>query len=136
MLLHSASRQLTRRFEERTRDRELTSSQWRLLVLLNFVIKPALTPEASQDFRRELLREVLPLLEEMPFERVTSLRLLMQLYAVGLGWQLVGSEETACPSVSPLFVQEAQASLTVENEFPVACRAIFQALAQDAQPVR
>ena len=34
LLMHSASRLLTRRFEERTRDRELTSAQWRLLVML------------------------------------------------------------------------------------------------------
>lgn len=32
--MHSAARLLTRRFEERVRDRSLTSAQWRLLVLL------------------------------------------------------------------------------------------------------
>lgn len=35
MLLHSAARAVTRRFEERTRDRDLTAAQWRLLVHLH-----------------------------------------------------------------------------------------------------
>lgn len=34
LMMHSASRQLTRRFEDQTRDGSLTSAQWRLLVLL------------------------------------------------------------------------------------------------------
>jgi len=34
LLLRSASRAMTRRFEERTRDRDLTAAQWRLLVYL------------------------------------------------------------------------------------------------------
>ncbi|WP_162784738.1 MarR family winged helix-turn-helix transcriptional regulator [Paracoccus suum] len=33
-MMHHIGRRLSRRFEERTRDRSLTSAQWRLLVLL------------------------------------------------------------------------------------------------------
>lgn len=105
----------------------------RLLVLLTTVINPSLADEQSQNFRRMLLRYVLPILDVMPFERRTNLRVLMHMYALALGWQLASSGsglETRAvfsfpsPDISP--------RPRFEDEFPRALRASVRALVEEA----
>lgn len=101
----------------------------RLLVLLNTVIDPAVDPEMAQDFRRQVLRYILPIVELMPFERSVNLKVLMHFYALALGWQLVSSGPQL--SATPTFLAMSPNTYprpTFEEAFPVAFRAVVSDL--------
>lgn len=102
----------------------------RLLVLLNTVIDPGISAELALEFRQRTLRHILPILELMPFQRQTNLRILMNLYALSIGWHLVASGPDLGTLPAPVG-QHHSPRPTFEEGFPVALRAVIHSLTRE-----
>lgn len=105
----------------------------RMLVLLNQVIDSSISPEQSQNFRRLLLRYIVSIVECMPYDRNVNLRILMHVYALALGWQMVASgphldQHPAFLATSP----HPYPRPSFEGEFRLGLRAAVHAIIHEA----
>lgn len=105
----------------------------RMLVLLSTVIDPSLSLEQSQNFRRLLLRYVVPIVELMPCDRDTNLRILMHIYALSVGWHMAAQG----PQLQDRPVFQAMSTHTFHRsnfteEFSLSLRASIRSLIDGA----
>lgn len=102
----------------------------RLLILLTTVIDSGVSTELSQNFRRTIMQYVSPIADLLPFERDVNLRILMHLYALAIGWQLVAQEPGA--TIFPAGAEPRHVRPTFRPEFQVAFRAVIEAIVAES----
>ncbi|GAA5532929.1 TetR/AcrR family transcriptional regulator [Deinococcus aluminii] len=103
----------------------------RLLILLGTVLERNVRPELALNFKREFRRMVQGVLERLPFAPEVTLRLLMHMYALSLGWQQLTEE----PPASSLLRREADLAFlfpSFEQEFAFSLRAVIDRLVAEA----
>lgn len=112
---------------ESTRDQ---AALRRLLILLGTVLEHNVNPELTVAFKREFRRLVGGVLERLPFAPEVSLRILMHLYALALGWQQL-SEELPSSALVRRQPDLAFLNLSFEREFALSVRAVVERLAAE-----
>ncbi|GMA13697.1 TetR/AcrR family transcriptional regulator [Deinococcus metallilatus] len=103
----------------------------RLLILLGTVLERNVRPELALNFKREFRRMVQGVLERLPFAPEVTLRLLMHMYALSLGWQQLTEE----PPAASLLRREADLAFlfpSFEQEFAFSLRAVIDRLVAEA----
>ncbi|EYB67428.1 TetR family transcriptional regulator [Deinococcus phoenicis] len=99
----------------------------RLLILLGTVLERNVRPELALNFRRDFRRMVQGVLERMPFAPEVTLRILMHMYALSLGWQQL-SEELPSSDLGRRPRDPSFLAPSFEQEFEFGLRAIIDRL--------
>lgn len=103
----------------------------RLLILLGNVLERNVRPELSLGFKREFRRMMDGVLPHLPFAPEVTLRLLMHLYVLALGWQQLG-EARPVPALARREPDLAFLNPASEREFALGVHAVVERLAAEA----
>lgn len=106
---------------ETTRDRVALR---RLLVLLGTVLERNIQPESAHNFRNQLRQDVTSVVSLLPFAPTTTVRMLMHVYALSVGWHQATEARAATDISLPNEFQRP----SFETEFAVSLRASLVAV--------
>ncbi|GBF05616.1 putative transcriptional regulator, TetR family [Deinococcus aerius] len=106
----------------------------RLLILLGTVLEHNVSLELTLSFKREVRTLLQPVLDRVPLPQGVTLRLLMHLYALSVGWQQVTEEQ---PSTGYLRRQPELAFMfpSFEKELSFSLHAVVDRLVAETAQV-
>ncbi|MDB5045260.1 MAG: TetR family transcriptional regulator [Deinococcus sp.] len=103
----------------------------RLLILLGTVLERNVRPELTLNFKRDVRRMLQEVIGQMPFEPELTLKIIVHVYSLAVGWQQI-TEETPSSETLRRYPEMSFLTLDFDTEFPISVRATIDRLTTKA----